>query len=108
MKCFIQEDKISSGWEQLHLISIRTHAIIPPEEGEEERDRMWEQEEERKKRVERAVELWEKRNWEQVFLRMSGEGSHRVHTPHGGYIRARKRNDAVFSLILAKIQLQLR
>jgi len=68
------------------------------EEGEEERDRMWEQEEERKKRVKRAVELWEKRNWEQVFLRMSGEGSRRVHTPHGGYIRARKRNNDAVSL----------
>lgn len=108
MKWFIHEDKISSGWEQLHLISIRTHTIIPAEEDEEERDRMWEQEEERKERVERAVELWEKRNREQEFLRMSGEGSLRVHTPHGGYIRVRKRNnDAVFSLILAKFQLQL-
>ncbi len=62
---------MSSGWEQLHLISIRTHAIIPPEEGEKERDRMWEQEEERKKRIKEQLscgkrETENKCSWEWV------------------------------------------
>lgn len=84
MKCFIHEDKISSGWEQLHLISIRTHAIIPPEEGEEERQNM------------RAGRRKEEKSWESNWavgkkkLRsvlesewVSEEASHRVYPPHG-------------------------